>query len=325
MEKPEFKRESGIVEIKGGNESERTEALDHFELKFKNQEVGKYAREKTPEELKFIQELNDQMERFIAEFGGTALEIKPDNIHIVDYGKLNQQRRKAVAGYSFAAYYSPMDQGIGVLLSDNTPRLIFARVLVHEMMHFNSFQSVIIRKESSESDGTLKPKRTGLNAYPYKEDSYSLFRDIDEAVTEELVKRFDKRFFDTLTYTAEDAQKRNKFIEELKADETKDQGKVDDIYFYKSEQLEDGSFKTTTESYQHRRERDKLWSVIDEIYLKSSGEFKDKEEIFNIFARAAMNGDMKPLTLLVERTLGPGSFKRLGEETRYGAKTIGSE
>lgn len=317
MENPQLKRESGIVEVKGGDESERVETLDHFKLKFESQEVSRYAREKTPEELEFIEELNYQMKNFIADFGGTPLELKSDNIHIVDYGKLNKKHRKDVAGYSFAAYYSPMDQGISILLSENTPKLIFARVLVHEIMHFNSFQSVIIREDSAKPDKTLTPKRTGLNAYPYQEDSCSLFRDIDEAVTEELVKRFDKKFFETLTYTAEDAQKRNKFKEELMADETKDQDKVDDISFYKIEQLEDGSFKTTTESYQHRRERDKLWSVIDEIYFKSNDEFKDKEEIFDVFARASMSGDLRPLTLLIERTLGPGSFKRLGQETRY--------
>lgn len=325
MEKPEFKRESGIVEIKGGDELEKAEVLDRFKLKFEGQDVTKHSREKTPEELEFIGELKDGMQTFIAYFGGTSLEIKPENIQIIDYDKLNKEQRKSITAYSFAAYYSPMDQEIGILLSDNTPRLIFARVLVHEMMHFNAFQSAIIREDSSGPDKLLKPKRAGLNAYPYKEDSYSLFRDLDEAVTEELVKRFDKRFFETLSYTRDDAQKRNRFIEELKADETKDQDKIDDIAFYKSEQLEDGSFKTTTESYQHKRERDKLWSVIDEIYLKSSGEFKDKEEIFNVFARASMSGDLKPLTLLIERTLGPGSFKGLGEETRYGAKTIGRE
>lgn len=318
MEKPEFKRESGIVEIKGGDESVRAELFDHFKkLKFDEQEVSRYAREKTPEEIQFIADLNEKMKDFIADYDGIPIEINPDNIQTIDYGKLSKKQLKDVAGYQSAAYYSPMDQAIRIMLSDNTPRLISARVLVHEMMHFNAFQSVIIRDDPTKSESSLKPKRGGLNAFPYKEEGYSLFRDLDEAVTEELTKRFDKRFFETLAYTSKDAQKRNRFIEELKADETKDQDKVDDTAFYKSEQLEDGSFKTTTESYQHRRERDKLWSIVDEIYSKSNNEFKDKEEIFNIFARAAMNGDLKPLTLLIEKTLGSGSFKRLGEETRY--------
>jgi len=34
MEKPELKRESGIMEVKGGNESEKESVFDHFESKF---------------------------------------------------------------------------------------------------------------------------------------------------------------------------------------------------------------------------------------------------------------------------------------------------
>lgn len=315
MEKIELKRESGIVEIKGGTDQDKKDALDHFKLKFEDQGVSQKTREKTSKELEFIRELNKAMGEFVTEFGGVPIEVRPENIHIVDYSKLNKKSQKAVENYSYAAFYNPTEQAIVILLSSDIPKLYFARVLAHEIMHFNSYQTAVIREKSDKSGTSLQPKRVGLNAYKDENISQgSLFRDLDEAVTEELVKRFDKRFFEKLAYTSEAVQKRNKFREELKADETKDPDLADDIAYYSSQQLEDGSFKTNLERYNHIKERNKLWSIIDEIHSKNG---QDKEEIFNVFARTALSGDLRPLTSLIEETLGPGSFKKLGEETKY--------
>jgi len=62
--------------------------------------------------------------------------------------------------------------------------------------------------------------------------------------------------------------------------------------------------------------------LIDEIIEKSHGRFENRQEVFDIFARANFSGNLIPLARLIESIFGKGSFRRLGEET---ADTGGTE
>lgn len=41
--------------------------------------------------------------------------------------------------------------------------------------------------------------------------------------------------------------------------------------------------------------------------------FKDTEEIFALFVRASMFGELLPVARLVERAFGKGAYRRLGK------------
>lgn len=305
MEKAEFKRESGIVEIKGDDKSKKAKILEHFESKFSEQDIKKFEREKTQEELELIREVNEKMMEFVERYGGAYLEIKPENIHIIDLDTSEQ--------LTYPGHYNPANQEIILTLTSKIPKLMVANLLVHEMIHFNSFQSVII--EEAEQ---IRHRRVGLDVALYKDGKMvdSLFRDLNEAVTEELTKKFDFNFFGSIQYTKVDAQKRNAIIDDLKSKGERP-GSAEEISFYISRRSEDGKWETKLDKRPYNREREYLREIIDGLLKKDPGRFESKEQIFELFARAAMSGDLRPITVLIEETLGPGSFKKIGQKTRY--------
>ncbi len=308
MENPELKRESGVLEVKGGTEAEKAQALGQFESKFNQQEVKKFEREKTPEELKFIKDVNEKMKEFVEQYGGTFLEIKPENIHIIDFTKSKQ--------LTYYGIFRPSAQEIVLTLTPDIPKLMVANLLVHEMIHFNSFQSVIFEK--SDDEQRIKNRRVGVDVSMYKDGEIvdSMFRDLNEAVTEELAKRFDWSFFESIQYTETDTQKRNSIIEDIKS-KSGDPEDAEEIAYYTSFQTNEGKWQTNLNRRTYLMERLYLKELVSGIFDKNPGKFKNKEEVFGLFARAALSGDLKELTDIIEATFGQGAFKRIGQKTRY--------
>lgn len=64
------------------------------------------------------------------------------------------------------------------------------------------------------------------------------------------------------------------------------------------------------------KERLQFDELIDKIYEKNreDEDFKDREEVFNLFARATMSGRLLTLVRLIEKTFGKGAFRKLGEK-----------
>lgn len=306
MEKPELKRESGFIEIKGGEDSEKEEVLEFYKSAFDEQELKNFEREKTVEELKLIEQVNEKMKVFVERYGGQYLEIKPDNIHIIDADKSSKNK-------IYAGHYNPYRQEVVLTISSDIVPLELANLLIHEILHFNSFQSAILDKAD---ENVLKHQRAGLDVLKYhgNEISEALFRDLNEAVNEELTKRFDKEFFMDFDYTSASARERSELIEDLRS-QRPDIGFFDDLAYEISSQSENDKQRVRMERYPHIRERSYLWNLIAQINDKNLGKFKDEEEIFTIFANAAISGNLKPLALLMEATFGPGAFKKLGLET----------
>ena len=65
----------------------------------------------------------------------------------------------------------------------------------------------------------------------------------------------------------------------------------------------------------YRSERERLYTMLEEIQKANSEEFKSTDEVFNVFARAQLSGRLLPLARLIEKTYGKGSFRKLGKET----------
>jgi hypothetical protein len=53
--------------------------------------------------------------------------------------------------------------------------------------------------------------------------------------------------------------------------------------------------------------------LIDKILERNSEKFQDREEIFEIFAKGMMTGNILPVGRLIERTFGNGTLRRIGE------------
>lgn len=130
-----------------------------------------------------------------------------------------------------------------------------------------------IQKEMDEK-GWLGPYRVGLEVHS-RDGKNVYFKSLNEAVTEELTVR-------TLPQIVE---------KPVLQDE-----------------------KNKINSYpSYEKEREYLNDLIDVILKENKDKFKDRDEVFEIFSKAMMTGNILPLGRLVEKTLGKGSFRRIGK------------
>jgi len=72
--------------------------------------------------------------------------------------------------------------------------------------------------------------------------------------------------------------------------------------------------KGVVETVERYTERKKLYELLDKLVVSSNGKFKNRDEVFDEFARANFSGNYLPLARTVESILGKGSFRKLAEE-----------
>lgn len=70
----------------------------------------------------------------------------------------------------------------------------------------------------------------------------------------------------------------------------------------------------TASDHGYCEERMSLNIVIDKI-MDHHPEYKDRQEVFDLFAQAALQGNMMPLARVIEGTFGRDTFRSLGECT----------
>ncbi len=300
-------RENGVSRIIGFSEENIKEIEERFKDVFENpieDDILKAKREKTEGEKNMISEILEKMPDFITKYGGIALRVPLKNIYIIDGNRLSDEGKKEVEKTENAggAYCISM-QNLYIMDSGNT--LKNAHRIVHELIHFNSFQSIELRDSKEKTYGI---RRVGFEIHS-KRNKTIYFNGINEAITEELHKRFDNEFFDNISLIAEDVKHRNDIRKHAK-------GKGEDISLIVTKQLDSGEWHSTVENYVYAKERKELKKVIQKIYDENKNQFNSPEDVFNIFAKAAMNGKLLKAAKLIKRTYGKGSFKKLGETTQ---------
>lgn len=59
---------------------------------------------------------------------------------------------------------------------------------------------------------------------------------------------------------------------------------------------------------------ERSYELLDKLVEGSGGKFKNRDEVFDEFAKANFSGNYLPLARMVEGIFGKGSFRRLAEE-----------
>lgn len=298
-------RESAVSRVVINSPENEKFVLEYFQSVFENQPVADLEREKTPEELELIGQLNDRLKHFVESYGGSWIEVKPENIHIVDKQKVEKLEDKGKKE-NIEKMMDDMAGGFAlntqsVIIYKDSPKLKFVNALVHEMLHFNSFNSY---SRSAGNGVKVDVRRMGFGIF-LKNESKLRFNDVNEAVIVELQKRFAWLNFSDLDFIKEDYE----VLEDLRA-RLSLKGRADlaeDIGY-----LDESSVRP----YSYLYERKALWAMIDTIYSKNKEKFENKEEIFRVFAEATMSGKLLPAARLIEKTYGKGSFRNLGELTK---------
>jgi len=268
------------------------------EQKFQDQE-----KEKTPEQKEVIAFINQYLPEFIKRYGGNPLVISEDKVHIMPeeaLGDFEGEDKEA------AAFYCPDDQSVYFKENKNGSLLGFAKILVHEFIHFNAFQTVRIKEEKDE----LYIQRIGFKIRG-AEGGLDYFDFVDESITEELNRRFSDEFFKKSLLLKKDIEKFEKVLGATPPGVIKN---VEDLSYYNNAVKEDGSPGIVGVYYGCPKERKKVNNLITNLYEKNKDDFKSREEIFNLFAQAILSGRLLPVARLIEKTYGKGSFRKLGKK-----------
>jgi hypothetical protein len=303
------KRESGFSKVVGATPEEEKEILEKVKKIFKDQPVESFEKEKSPEEFEIIKSTLEKMPEFVERYGGAPVPLRPEHIHILDVGQLDEERKKEMEKSKEGGFYLPNHQSIGIFSHES--KLKEAERIVHEALHFNSFQSGTLKKP----EGLSALRRIGVRVF--SEDNKEIyFYDIDEAVIAELERRFDQEYFESISPLAEEIERRKEFVADHLKRYPEDAEDVKEIALVQTKRLESGLCKTTVETYPYPDEREKLNRIIDDIYQRNKDKFSSKEDVFNIFARAVLTGRLLKVARLIEQTFGKGSFRKIAEETK---------
>lgn len=324
------KRESGISRIVGVEESVELELLDYFKRQFEKDQRGRdtLEQEHTPKLEVLISQINEKMKEFLTGYGLQFLEIPSRNVHILDKSKLNPQQleqlKKRYEGTN--GIYLPDKQHIAVFENYTAnKKLLFAQILIHEMIHVNAFASgQMIQKGGLQLTKGDKTINLGIRRIGFEIDSArtgkKFFYDVNEAITTELTIRFDQNYFSQFQDLKQEYDEREEAISGVVRRSKKNKEALEIANLEHREKDAAGGHEVILRPYSYHSERTKLNKLVSDLYEKNKSEFRSTEDVFILFVKAALSGRLLPIARLIEKTYGRGSFRYLGEKT---AKSIG--
>lgn len=295
--------QSPIRRIIGIPEDEENSVLIETRRLFKNQEKLPYEREKTERESRIIDGVLSLFPKFLEEYGITALPFVKNHIHIAEkeeYARADKNEADNAID-KIGGFYNVNLQAVVVFPSRDD--LLFAGRVAHEMIHGNSFSSL------ENVDGSFKARRIGLSMVDAEGSGY--FHYMNEALTEELAKRFDKKYFEYMPPLKEATAKKKDFIANIK----NPRPEIEDVRSVISEQMRDGMWRTTIKEYEYAEERKDFLKLINDLHEKNREQSHSSEDIFRMFVRAAFTGRVLELARFIEDAFGDGSFSEFGKRT----------
>lgn len=273
-------------------------------------------REKTSEELQIISLANEATNEVRRRYGLENFNIPPDNIHVVSEEKWPKEKS--------TAYFNSMLQGVA--MREKLSNLAFMKSVFHEMLHFKSYNAA---QFTTGKDPEFDEYRLGLAVHT-RDGKRSYLVNLNEAVTEEITKRFIKKLLNHSLFADEIDKTRDVMTQHSHATTDSGESLFDEDTFYAEVQSRKswresvdrligrkifGSSATeiSTETFTYRSERKILNTLIEKILEKDRGAFRDREEVFDVFAKGMMTGNILPVGRLIERTFGSGTLRRIGE------------
>ena len=284
-------------------EKDKNEILEIYEHRFKNQylnpDIPEFLYEdiaKTEEEIKIINLANSEINNIKQKLDLPLLNIQPKNIHIV---------KRETWTASEEAYYHNHSQSIFITEDLTKKKLEFLHIALHEMLHFNSYNSLQILKNEPHLD----TYRVGLGCLSRDGKKY-YFSKLNEGVTEELTKKIMLNLIDDPIFKEErkkTADMVSKYPEvAINGKEIKTDNK--DIFYLEAE-----GGKATADSFGYKKQRSLLNILVGKIFDLNIKHYQNKEEIMEIFYKGMFDGNLLPLGRLIDGSFGKDTFRHLGE------------
>jgi len=284
---------------KGLSEEEKGLFVRRFKEKFDNQkfeELRGLEREKTAEELEIISLANEKTNELLEKFGLKKFDVPPKNIHIIPGKKWPGKKKES------DAFFNADKQAVA--MKGDLPKLLFAEKIFHEMLHFKSGTALLVKKEKK---GVFSTKtRLGFQIHE-KTGGKEYFNNLNEAITEESVKRLVVGLKESPLFRDE-IDKMKKMYKEYPQLIT-----GDTLVLEVSLPDAKGEKRYNRWCFAYGQERKILNILIDKLYEKNKDEFKYREEVFNLFAKAMLEGNIIEVGHLVDTTFGKGTMRVIGE------------
>lgn len=266
---------------------------------FREQRLDVHRREraKTPEEIQVIAIANEVTNRLLEKRGLASFSVPAENIHVVE-GK--PQFTDQFVEEEGDAFYKMTAENICI---GTLPLMPFAHRVVHELRHMKGY-NVLQVVEVDGSNGrhfNLEIYRAGLISRS-RNGKGEAFRSLEEAIVEEDTARLLKEVFAHPVFLQERQQTARLLSRYFKKGRTNSQG------FYYAH-LDGTEVRGYSPAYIDERKALKL--LLQKIAAKNPQTFSTTDEIFEVFARASMQGNMLPVARLIDKTFGKGSFKNL--------------
>ncbi len=278
-----------------------------FAVQFERQdapELTEGEREKTEEEIRLINIINEATNEILESFGVKPLNLETKHIHIIQE-KNWYETGSWEEGREGGRYY-PEYQGIRLLEQKN--ELVLASNLFHEMMHAKSFQ--FYRAAVTEGELVLF-QNIGLDRWR-SSDKRHIFHNLDEAAIEELAKQFFLKTDDPLLTSLR--QETNATLDKVSIS-PEERTNILSARITGQKTLPDGRirFSLTVENFAYSEQRNILNSLIGKLWHHYPDTYSHREDIFNLFTRAQVTGSFAPLGRLIDDAFGRGTFKKLAE------------
>ncbi len=295
--------------------------------------------EKTPEDIQIIDKTQKVVNEMVQYFGGSPKDVPIEHVYVLEPGGVSSVSEGKILG----GVHITMSSRIGV--DRNESNFLFASTIAHEMFHLTSYKSAYIKDPEYGPD----LYRHGLQMVDKKDDAEKAgqekkyFAQMEEAIVAECTRRFLKKIGSDPLF-AEDFQALEKIKNWVINFHRKNGASEERIAEFESElkfipnptevvkivlgEYDDENnqqamaagmfarmFKEKSVEFMERlKERKKMYALLDEILVASSGVYQNRDEIFDDFARANFTGNYLPLAKKVEAILGKGSFRKIAED-----------
>ena len=336
---PKKTKESGVSRIVGLSNEAEDGILEYFKEKFsENKSFDECEIEHSAELDSVIEKVNIYLKEFVKEYGGELVYIPPGNIHVIDKSKLPPDSEFLLKSMErVTGFFRSKTQSISMLIEyAKKHKLAFAKCLVHEMMHLNSFCSFQKTAKNDEkncemvlsmefdngqtNEVAIGVRRSGFSIRMKNGEEY--FELLNESVIEELTKRFNQKYFSQISELTEEFMECQIEINNTRFSDGAEDEYWSDVASIASLKGEDDREIVRFSSYAYVNERKKLNELMDDICAKNKDDFSNREEVFKVFAKATLSGNILPVARLIEGIYGKGSFRELGENTMRADENI---
>jgi hypothetical protein len=326
----------------GGSPEEKEVAIEDLQGVFDeaDSELSQYELEKTEDEIEILKHTEAIVDRMVRYWGGNVKAIPLEKIYVLKPGAIEITSKGKSSG---SAVHKGLRLNIGI--EREPSKIAFASTLSHELFHLKSYKSAQVKESNGMTDsyrsGFSMVDRKNRNVPSGEEKVY--FGNLEEAIVAECARKaFEEIKKEPMFHEEALANEKIKEWvlgsysrsglpeEKLKvigrewkniADAEKYVGEIES-YFEREIDRSDyahGLFERLLkegkiETVERFSERERLYALCDEILEKSDGKFKDREEIFNEFAKANFTGNYLTVARIVEDALGKGSFRKLAED-----------